>query len=141
MILFGHWGRIDGRETGSRMVERDAKSGRFLAGNKASPGRKRRATEAEYLEAMNAAVSVEAWGAATRKMLVLALQGDVAAYKSLLPYFAGVPIQRLQISSADAQILADVIEKLKTHGLSAGELFNAMLAELSQAEVKTHEPE
>lgn len=119
------------------MADRDEKTGRFLPGNKASPGRRPRATEAEYLSAMSDAVSVEQWGKATAKMLKQAMQGDVQAYKTILPYFAGLPVQRLQLSSADAQILADVLEQLKTHGLSAGEVFNAMLAELSQVEVES----
>lgn len=114
------------------MADRDPKTGRFLPGNKASPGRKPRATEAEYLAAMSAAVSIEDWEKATGKMLKLALAGDVQAYRVILPYFAGTPIQRLQLSTAEAQILADVLDALRVRGIGASDVFNALLASIAE---------
>ncbi|MBC7869527.1 MAG: hypothetical protein H7Y09_01700 [Chitinophagaceae bacterium] len=112
------------------MAERNER-GQFVKGNKASPGRPKRLIEAEYLESMHNAVSVEHWEGATRKMLMLALQGDVQAYRALVPYLAGLPIQKLQLSSVDAQLLAQVLDLMKTRGIKASDVFGAMIAELA----------
>ena len=123
------------------MADRDKKTGKFLPGNKASPGRPTRATKAEYLAAMGAAVNVESWQKATAKMLRLALAGDVQAYRAILPYFAGLPVQRLQLSTAEAQVLADVLEQMSARGIPASAVFEAMLATISEQEVDRDERE
>lgn len=111
------------------MADRDDKTGRFLPGNKASPGRPSRATEAEYLDAMSDAVSVEQWKKATAKMLALAIKGDVQAYKTLLPYFAGQPTQRLQISG---ELLQNLIGVLEGAGYDPNEVFERMIQRAGQ---------
>lgn len=114
------------------MPERDPRTGRFINGHtNISPGRPSRPTEAKYLEHMTKAVSLDEWEAATKKMLDLAKAGDVAAFKVLVPYFAGLPIQRLQLSTSDADKLSAVLRLIETNGWSASALFDQMLAELA----------
>lgn len=112
------------------MAERDPKTGRFVKGNPGGPGRPR--GERQYLQAMTDAVSVDAWAGATRKMLVLAIQGDVNAYKAIAPYLAGLPVQKLQLSSADAALLADLLAAFEQRGVSASTLFEAMMSEIAE---------
>lgn len=113
------------------MADRNER-GRFAPGNKASPGRKPRPTEAAYLDTMYGVGDLETWGKATLKMLDLAVSGDVQAFKVLAPYFAGLPVQKLQISSQDAALLTQVLDLMKERGIPASEVFSAMIAQLAQ---------
>lgn len=110
------------------MADRDPKTGRFVKGNPGGPGRPR--GERQYLDAMINAVSLEDWRKATNKMLTLAIGGDVQAYKAVVPYLAGLPVQKLQLSSADAALLADLLVLLETQGMSAGNVFAAMMEQI-----------
>lgn len=122
------------------MADRDPKTGRFVKGNPGGPGRPR--GERQYLDAMINAVSLEDWRKATNKMLTLAIGGDVQAYKAVVPYLAGLPVQKLQLSSADAALLADLLVLLETQGLSASVLFEAMMQEVAQeAATETNDDE
>lgn len=123
------------------MADRD-KNGRFQKGHSVkSPGRKPRATEAEYLDKMFTVGDLEAWGKATEKMLKLAQGGDVPAYRALLPYFAGLPVQKLQLSSAESATLAQVLDTLKSRGIPASDVFNAILSQLADESVTVDEDE
>lgn len=115
------------------MADRDEKTGQFQKGNKASPGRKPRPTEAAYIEKMYTVGDLESWGKATKKMIDLAIKGDVQAYRVLAPYFAGLPVQKLQISSQDAALLAEVLERMKERGIAASDVFAAMIAQLAES--------
>lgn len=126
-------GRGRERWKGSTVAERNQK-GQFVKGNKASPGRPPRPTESAYIDKMYAVGDLETWGKATKKMLDLAVNGDVQAWRSVAPYYAGLPVQKLQISSQDAALLAQVLELLKTRGLSASDVFGAMIAQLAESE-------
>lgn len=117
------------------MAERDPKTGKFVKGNPGGPGRPR--GERQYLDAMINAVSLEAWEGATRKMLVLALKGDVQAYKAVVPYLVGLPVQKLQLSSADAALLADLLALLKERDVSPGGLFAEMMAAIVEGATPT----
>lgn len=121
------------------MAVRDPKTGRFIRGHtNISSGRPPRPTEAKYLQAMSEAVSLEDWRTATKKMLDLAKAGDVAAYKVIVPYFAGLPVQRLQLSAADADRLAAVLREFERRGVSASVIFEQMFAEMA-AQVEENE--
>lgn len=115
------------------MADKDPKTGRFVKGNKASPGRKPRPTEAAYIEKMYTVGDLETWGKATKKMLDLAVAGDVQAYRAIVPYYAGLPVQKLQISSQDAALLAEVLELMKSRGIAASDVFSAMISQLAES--------
>lgn len=122
------------------MSDRNEK-GQFVKGNKASPGRPKKATEAEYLEAMGRGVPIEVFEDASRKMGKLAAGGDVQAYNAIKSHLAGLPVQKLQLSSTDANLLAQVLELLKSRGLSASDVFGAMIAQLAASDPVTVEDE
>lgn len=123
------------------MAERDDK-GRFVKGEyKGGPGRKPRPTEAAYLDKMYAVGDLKAWGDATKKMIDLAIGGDVQAYRVLAPYFAGLPVQKLQISSQDAALLSQVLDLMKERGIAASDVFAAMIAQLASAPAELDEAE
>lgn len=117
------------------MAYRDPQTGRFVSGNPGGPGRpvkSSRPSEANYLQAMHNVVSLADFEKLTLKMVEQILkEGDVAAYKVLASYLAGLPVQRLQLSSADADKLAAVLIALHNRGLSAGLVFDRMLAEFA----------
>lgn len=110
-------------------ANRDTK-GRFIKGNTASPGRPR--GEREYLKAMIGAVSLEDWQTATGKMVQLAMAGDVNAFKAIAPYLAGLPAQKLELSASDTALLGEVLDRLKARNMSAGDVFENMLALLAK---------
>lgn len=113
------------------MAERDAK-GRFVKGEyKGGPGRPPKATEAQYLEAIGRGVSVELFEQASAKMGKLAASGDVQAYNAIKAHLAGLPTQKLQISSLDASLLAEVLELMRTRNITPGDVFQAMIQQLS----------
>jgi hypothetical protein len=68
--------RIDGLETAGR----DAK-GRFQRGHKGGPGRPKRATEAEYLDALKASVPLERWQRVIEAAAVAAALAAVGALR------------------------------------------------------------
>lgn len=118
------------------MVSNRESNGRFKPGHKALPGggRPKRATEAAYLEAMNAAVSVKDWQDATKAMLAAAKKGDATAYNTLAKYLAGQPVQKLQLSPMESALLGDMVEALKAAGMQPSTVFERMI--LKAAEMK-----
>lgn len=121
------------------MENQDPKTGQFVKGNRASPGRKPRPTEAAYIDKMYTVGDLKSWGDATKKMIDLAKGGDVQAYRVLAPYFVGLPVQKLQISSQDAALLAEVLELMKARGIAASEVFGAMIAQLASTPAEVAE--
>jgi hypothetical protein len=115
------------------MENKDPKTGKFTKGNKASPGRKPRHTEMTYLEAMYGVADPAEWAKATKKMVDLAKGGDVQAYRAIAPYYAGLPVQKLQLSNGETAQLAQLIDLLKTRGLSASAAFDAMIGLLAES--------
>ena len=90
------------------MAERDAK-GRFIEGNKASPGRAPRAVEKRYQEAFSAAVSYEDWIKVIRVAVVQAISGDKDARKFLADYLIGHPKQTTELTGLDGGALTNEI--------------------------------
>lgn len=75
------------------MPDRDEK-GRFLPGNKASPGRPPRQTEGDYLTVITSRISMETWGKVVDRALKDALAGDHRARAWLADYLIGKPLLR-----------------------------------------------
>lgn len=123
------------------MEQRDDK-GRFVKGNKVSPGRKPLRTEREYLEVTINAVSLGDWSKVVKKALTLAMEGDYQARRWLSDYLLGKPPQILELKGVEAQQLAEVLDLLKQRGIAASDLFNSMIAELAAEDVSVeHEDE
>lgn len=122
------------------MADRNEK-GQFVKGNKASPGRPKKATEAEYLEAMGRGVPIDVFERASAKMGKLAETGDVQAYNAIKAHLAGLPVQTLKISTTDAALLAQVLDLMKARGISAGDVFGAMIAQLASVPAEVDEAE
>lgn len=114
------------------MTDRDTTTGRFLPGNPGGPGRKPRAAEAEYLDVLTERVSLDQWAKVVDRALKDAQKGNGYARAWLSDYLIGKPPQILDIRAADAVLLRQVLEQLETHGYSASEVFNKMLARLDQ---------
>lgn len=113
------------------MTDRD-ENGRFLKGAyKGGPGRKSRRTEAQYLDATIGAVSLIEWRKVVQKALTDAIAGDGTARRWLSDYLLGKPPQILELHGSDAHALSELLDHMKQHGVSAGELFGAMLAEIA----------
>lgn len=108
--------------------------GQFVKGEyKGGPGRPKKATEAEYLEAMGRGVPIDVFERASAKMGKLAESGDVQAYNAIKAHLAGLPVQTLKISSQDAALLADVLEHFRRLKIEPSDVFNAMLAQLAES--------
>lgn len=114
---------------------RDTK-GRFVKGSPGGPGRPR--GERAYLDAMLNAVSLDDWQKATAKMLTLAQAGDVNAFKAVVPYLAGLPVQKLQLDAKTAALLGELLDLYRARGYDASEIFSAMIAAAAQAEKPDH---
>lgn len=120
------------------MADRDPSTGRFINGNKASPGRAPRLVESNYLDTTFAAVSVEDWHTIVQRAVEDAKKGNSWARSWLGDYVLGKPPQILELRGADAALLHDLLEAFQRQGISATDIFRAMLAELtvpSNAEV------
>jgi hypothetical protein len=76
--------------------------GRFADGNRGGPGRPRRATEAEYLQALSRIVSVEDLRAIARRAVADAKRGSARARDWVTKYLLGDPAPKAP-SGADGQ--------------------------------------
>lgn len=83
------------------MTDQDPKTGKFVPGNKASPGRKPKERELRYYDILMSAVTFEDWEAIVKKAAEQAKRGDQAARKWLADYLVGAPVQRQEISGKD----------------------------------------
>ena len=95
------------------MANQDA-SGKFIKGNKASPGRKPRAVEEKYLEILVKSVPQKKWRAIIAKVTVLAERGERWAVEFLADRIIGKPKQSVDVTT-DGESLNDVIRVI-THG-------------------------
>jgi hypothetical protein len=75
-------------------VTRDEK-GRFVNGNKASPGRKPKATEAEYLDAFKSVIPLERFVKQIEAQAKRADRGDLMAFGAIAK-FLGLDVQKIQ---------------------------------------------
>lgn len=88
------------------MAERDDK-GRFIKGNKASPGRPPKEREERYYEILLTAVTFDDWQAIVKKAAEQAKKGDAVARKWLSDYLVGAVQQRLELSGSLRMIEVD----------------------------------
>lgn len=103
-------------------------NGQFQPGNPGGPGRPPRQTEAEYLRATLAAVSLDAWEKIVQRAVQDALQGDHQARAWLSAYLLGKPatsapsltvvaVQQITGTDPVAEKVARHAEKLTIPGL------------------------
>ena len=85
-------------------MTRDEK-GRFASGNGGGPGRPKRVTETEYLDATIETVSLADWKKIARKAKDDAVNGDATARKWLSDYLLGKPVDKVQLTGADNEPL------------------------------------
>lgn len=118
------------------MAERDEK-GRFIPGNKAGKGRPPK----EYADAFSKVVSPTAWEGVIRHALAYALEpGGQAERTWLADRLIGKPPQILELRAADAALLAELLKRFEAVGVSAGDVFAAMLAQIAEtSEVEADE--
>lgn len=80
------------------MADRNDK-GRFVQGNKVSPGRKPRRTEDQYLRATINSVTLADWKDIVDKAVAQAKRGDSRARQWLSDYLLGKPQQKVDVTS------------------------------------------
>lgn len=74
------------------MANRD-ENGKFIKGNKASPGRKPKPIEEKYLQILIRSVPQNKWRAIIAKVVVLAERGERWAVEFLADRIIGKPVQ------------------------------------------------
>lgn len=123
------------------MAERNEK-GQFVKGEyKGGPGRPKKATEAEYLEAIGRGVPLDLFETASAKMGKLAAAGDVQAYNAIKAHLAGLPVQKLQLTTNEVSLLSELLDLMKSKGVKASEVFESMIALLAESDVTEVEPD
>lgn len=110
-------------------MERDER-GRFVKGNKASPGRPPRQMETDYLEVTASRVTVARWGEIVDKALADAAKGDSRARSWLSEYLMRRPPQYDELTGRESIVLAWLLRELKTRGIAPLEFFEMALEEL-----------
>jgi len=113
------------------MAERD-EHGRFLPGNKASPGRAPRVTEHEYLDVLIGAVPLDKWRKIVEKAVRDAIIGDFRARQWIGEYIIGKPPTVIDLRAADAALLAQLLKQFEVLGMTASDVFAAMLAQIAE---------
>lgn len=78
-------------------------TGRFIKGNKASPGRKPRSVEEKYMETFLSKLTPKEWGEVTDKVIELAKAGNMRAIELLVKYSIGLPVQRAEVEITAAK--------------------------------------
>ena len=82
------------------MTDRGA-DGKFVKGNKASPGRMPREKEARYYDILLTSVSFDDWKAIITRATQDAKKGDAVARKWLTDYLVGPPVERKEHTGKD----------------------------------------
>jgi hypothetical protein len=83
------------------VTDQDPVTGKFVAGNKASPGRKPKERELRYYDILMSTVTFEVWAEIVKKAAEQAKKGDQAARKWLADYLVGPPVNRTELTGAD----------------------------------------
>ena len=120
-----------------KSVKRNEK-GQLEKGSAALPnaGRPRKVVERAYLDELVEMVTLEEWRKVVRKALTDAKKGMPEARRWLSEYLVGKPPQILELRAAEAQLLKELLQRLETHGMSASDVFLAMLQQLASADVE-----
>ena len=113
-------------------VQRNEK-GQFVKGSASpSPGRPKRAIEVAFHDILVEAVTEDLWRGIVRVAIKDALQGDKFAREWISNYVIGKPPQILELRAADATLLAELLKRFEALGMSAGEVFGALLAQIAE---------
>lgn len=80
------------------MTDQDPVTGKFVKGNKASPGRKPKERELRYYDILMSTVTFEVWAEIVKKAAEQAKKGDQAARKWLADYLVGPPVNRTELT-------------------------------------------
>src|SRR5690606_33041548 len=107
-------------------------NGRFIKGNSGGPGRPRRHSEAEYIEALVEQVSPTKWRKVVNKALDDAAKGDHHARRFLAAYLMGKPPQILELHAGDAALLADLVKLVQESGMPLSDILTAMIEQLKE---------
>lgn len=97
------------RLDGVKMADRNDK-GQFIPGSGGGPGRPKRRTEEQYLDAMISRVTVKDWREIVDKAVSQAKRGDSRARVWLSDYLLGPAPQRLQHEGSDGGPVKLVVE-------------------------------
>lgn len=108
--------------------------GKFAPGNKASPGRPRKAVETAYLNEIFDIVTVEQWRRVVKKALTDAAKGSPEARRWLSEYIIGKPPTILELRAAEAALLRDLLNVFEHKGMNPSEVFREMLAVFNEGE-------
>jgi hypothetical protein len=87
------------------VTNQDPNSGKFVKGNKASPGRPPKEREGRYYDILMTTVTFEVWGKIVQKAADQAVKGDQAARKWLADYLVGPPVERKELTGKDGEAL------------------------------------
>lgn len=102
------------------MAQRDDK-GRFVKGNKASPGRPPKEREIRFYEITRSAVSDDDWTNIVQTAVRMARNGDAQARKWLSDYLLGLPQQSLELSGKNSGPIELVVTYAKKEIDATGE--------------------
>jgi len=115
------------------MIDRDGK-GRFTKGGTPGPGRPKRAVEVAFHDILVESVTEDLWRGIVRVAIKDALKGDKFAREFIANYTIGKAPQILELRAADATLLADLLKRFEARGMSASDVFAAMIAQLVEYE-------
>ena len=91
------------RLDGAIMADRK-ENGQFAPGHKGGPGRPRRRTEDQYLDATIGRVTLKDWREIVDKAIWQAKKGDSRARQWLSDYLIGPPVRSIDITSKGERI-------------------------------------
>lgn len=120
------------------MLDRN-QQGKFIQGNKASPGRPRLRTESEYLGRLTSLLTPEKWDQIVNRAIKDAIKGSATARAWLSDYVIGKPVTTISLVASEQVLLNQLLERMQATGVSPSGMFLAMLNELAEADVKNHE--
>ena len=109
--------------------------GRFVIGNKAGKGRPPK----EYAATFASVITPEIWEGIIRRAAADALKGEHDARAWLADRLIGRVPNILELRSADAVLLAELLKRFEAVGMSAGEVFGAMLAQIAEESETVHD--
>jgi hypothetical protein len=115
------------------MTERDER-GRFVRGNRASPGRPSRRTETAYLNATAQQVSMSQWHEVVGRALEDARDGDPQARRWLADYLIGRPSTPPLVAGVDTALIERFVEGLRAAGHEPEQFFLGMVYHLEGKE-------
>lgn len=102
------------------MAERNDK-GQFIPGSGGGPGRPKRRTEQEYLDATISRVTLKDWREIVDKAVWQAKKGDSRARAWLSDYLLGPAPQRLQHEGAEGGAIEHIIRVVREDNRALGQ--------------------